>query len=106
MLHTGFWRDAGTPQEYLQANLDALSGHLPMSKAAWENSSWKSKDNWVHKNATVEGQITRSIVGNNAHVPQRASLVDCVVWDNAVVPVGEHIRCIFHDGGKLQVNAP
>jgi len=102
-IHHGFWRDAGTPVEYLQANLDALAGDLPIGDNIWDGAMKDVGNNWISQSASVKGHLENCIVGPNATIPENAALRDCVVWDGVVVQEGKHQRCIFHDGGMLQV---
>ena len=99
IVHGGCWRDTGTPPEYLEANLDALDGVLPVAEDSWSTAHNGPGNCWVHESATVSGDISHSIIGANATIPPAATLVDCVVWDGVSVPDGVHKGAIFHDGG-------
>ena len=103
MIHPGQWVDAGTPADYLEANLQALRGELVLSIDPWIHAQNGFKGSWVSKAAKVQGEIRESVIGANARVPDGATLEECVVWDNATVPPGKHSRSIFHDGGTLVI---
>ena len=107
LLHDGFWVDTGTPIEYWRANMAALRGDfsLPFDGWAETNSICKERDSWVHESATIEGSVRDSIVGAEATIHARASLTECIVWDGVDVPEGNYTKCIFHDGGILDLNA-
>ena len=104
IMHTGTWFDTGLPHEYLQANLQALRGELPLSINVWNDAHDRFHSSWVHNKAVVSGSLEHSIIGKNAQVPEQTALHSCVVWDGVTVPTGEYQHCIFHDGGVLQVD--
>jgi MurNAc alpha-1-phosphate uridylyltransferase len=106
--HGGTWLDVGDPKAYLQANLAVLDGSLslpldPFPKAA----KGRPGQYWIGPDAVVEGELHRSIVGANAHVPTSARLDECVVWDGVEVPPGQHRRVIFAGSEEMAwVNIP
>jgi mannose-1-phosphate guanylyltransferase len=101
--HTSTWFDAGFPNEYLKANLDALNGRIPLSIDPWANAQDGFEGSWVHKSAVVRGSLTNTIIGADAVVAEGAVLDSCVVWDGVEVPAGEYFQCVFYDGGRLDV---
>ena len=94
-LHHGQWVDAGTPNDYLTANLLALAGKITLPIDQWKDADAQYQGCWVSKEADVEGKVHNTIVGKNSHVPKDATLTNCVVWDGVTVPAGEHLECIF-----------
>ena len=103
--HPGRWIDIGTPADYLAANLAVLDGTLTTALPVWERGEGRLGDHWVGRGARVEGPLTRTIVGDRATVPADARLTECVVWDGAVVPPGDHHGAVFFDHGVLQVSS-
>ncbi|MEC7985859.1 MAG: sugar phosphate nucleotidyltransferase [Myxococcota bacterium] len=103
ILHDGVWFDTGLPQEYWEANMQALRGELILSIDPWEEANPRYDNNWVHRNAEVAGTIHSCVIGAQAVVPARTVLDQCIVWDSVVVPEGEYSRCIFHEGGCLSL---
>ena len=102
-IHNGQWVDAGTPDDYLTANLLALNGKISLSIDQWAHANRQYEGCWVSTEAQVKGKVVNTIVGDGAFVPRTASLRDCVVWDGVNVPDGEHVQCIFFgDGQKHQ----
>ena len=71
-----YWLDAGTPESYLQANLDYAG------------------DDAVHAEAVVDesAHLERAIVGPGAHVGPEATLTDCVVLAGARIDAGARIH--------------
>jgi len=100
-MHRGAWFDVGTPEAYLQANLDALTGKLVLPVDPWSVGKKGAGGCWVGPAAQIDGQTDASIIGDGAHIPANASLHECVVWDGVKVPAGEHHRCIFFGDGQL-----
>ena len=97
--HRGAWRDIGTPAAYLQANLDALAGRLPLPVDPWTRGERRG-GSWIGPGARVRGSVERSVVGEGARVPAGARLEACVVWDGAEVPPGRWRRTVFTGAGK------
>ena len=90
-----YWLDAGTPETYLQANLDLLPGE---------------GDGSVHETATVAdtAHLERSVVGAGAEVGAEATLTDALVLEGAVVEPGARVhrsivgpRAIIRRGAEL-----
>lgn len=116
---TAYWRDLGTPENYLQAHFDMLDGLLqgPTYPAPWVAMSASVDpraevgrhvaigpgaviaprarlDRCVlHAGALVEtdAQIGGSIVGPNARVERGARLAACVIGEGAVVNEGDSL---------------
>lgn len=132
LLHQGDWIDVGNPQEYLRANLDALSGRLVLGLDPWARAGFAQRDKhgettilghptrcdihpsarlmppfWIGQGAVIEqGAVVGPsvVVGGGARVRAQAHIERCVVWDGAQVPRAEHAEnVIFHDGGACAV---
>jgi len=81
-----FWRDIGTPDDYLRLHKELLTGSveqksvLPAVSGQW----------LVDRQAQVAGDAVLSGWGciGKAAIGSGVSLHNCVVWDNAVVPEG------------------
>jgi mannose-1-phosphate guanylyltransferase len=85
-----FWRDIGTPEDYLQVHADLLTGSgthsLPLARPA---ASWLvSPEAAIGENVRLEGW---GCIGR-AEVGAGAVLRNCVVWDDAVIPPGSCLR--------------
>ena len=77
-----YWIDAGTPGQYLRAQLDLLDGHRGRS---WPGVSAEAE---VDLSATVE----RSVVAAGARVEAGAIVRDAVVLTGAVVSSGSRVE--------------
>lgn len=86
----GYWRDIGTPESYMTANRDALTGKIPWLRLPRPGSSTDSSEQtFIHPAATIEPdvQLSRTIViGAGAHVGSNARLADVVLLPGAAVP--------------------
>ncbi len=101
-LHSGYWRDLGTLDDYHQVNRDALTGEIRLEIPGQRTpEGWFGKAVKVHKQAAVKGPVVlgdgvrieagavveRSVVGNGCHVSAGARIVDSVLWER--VEIGE-----------------
>lgn len=103
----GYWRDVGSPEAHLAANLDALAGtfdgrgipdFLLDGWLRWDG------DAYVGESARCEGALLeKTVVGRGARVDARARLRRCVVWDGAPVPEGEHEDTVFTPRAQLRL---
>jgi mannose-1-phosphate guanylyltransferase len=75
-----FWRDIGTPEDYLDLHRELLTGR---------------QDNWcISEQTGVAGDarlLDWGAVGAGAKIGAGARLCRCVVWDHAVV--ADHAVC-------------
>lgn len=87
-----YWLDAGTPETYLQANLDLLPA---------DGSS-------VHPDATVDASahVERSVVGAGATVGADATLTEAIVLAGATIEPGARVhRSIVGAGATVHTGA-
>lgn len=87
-----YWLDAGTPETYLQANLDLV----PADDVA------------IHEDATVSpsAHIERSVVGPGATIGDEATLTEAVVLQGATIEAGARIhRSIVGPGAIVRSGA-
>lgn len=103
IVHTGAWVDVGTPEAYLQANLDVLHGRVTAPADPWARGQRGPGDSWVGAGAVMEGTVSGCVIGAGATVPAGASLTDCVVWDGCTAPSASLKRAVIYDDGVLQL---
>ena len=87
-----YWLDAGTPETYLQANLDLLPA---------DGSS-------VHPEAFVadSAHVERSVIGAGASIGEDATLTEAVVLDGATIEAGARVhRSIVGAGATVRAGA-
>jgi NDP-sugar pyrophosphorylase family protein len=86
--YRGSYTDAGTPTDYLAANLRVADAHGGLLTA---------------DGATVTGPAQRAVVGAGAEV--RGALTRSVVWPEGYVAAGEHLTDAVRVGRDLTVPA-
>ncbi len=90
----GYWRDVGTPESYLQANLDVIAGRVSLLEAP----NWMRPDTFDEKaeidslslvdpSCTLKAgvQIVNSVVSRNCYIEDRARI------ENSLVRTGSRI---------------
>lgn len=100
--HPGYFRDLGTPQNYLQAHEDLLRGVSRFPQPPTEAEVWRGAGAVVDPSSTVLGPtalgagarvgpgcvVRRCVLGPGATVGAGARLEDCVLAPGAAVPPG------------------
>jgi mannose-1-phosphate guanylyltransferase len=95
LASNGYWIDIGTPQAYLQANLDVLSGRYGGSKA---RSLLADEDAFV----AVEANVSCSCLGRGACVEAGATVTESVLLPGAIVGSGATLaRSILGEGARV-----
>lgn len=94
VAENNYWLDIGTPQRYLQANLDLLDGKI---NAAFEfdNNSIVGENSLIKNGAIVK----KSIIGANVTIEDGALIENSVIWSNAKIGTNAQIidSVIGHD---------
>ncbi|GAB2469694.1 mannose-1-phosphate guanylyltransferase [Jatrophihabitans fulvus] len=88
-VHTGYWRDFGTPADFVQGSCDLVLGRAPSPAVSVPGASL------VLPGATVDGTAFLSMgttVGAGASVGRRATVEGSVLFDGARVGPGAIIR--------------
>ncbi|MGH9086090.1 MAG: sugar phosphate nucleotidyltransferase [Acidimicrobiales bacterium] len=89
-----YWIDAGTPDTYLAANLDLVSGVRGPA------------EDGIHPTSVVVGSVTRSVVGAGARVEAGAEVSGSVLLAGAVVGAGATVRSsIVGPGAQVGAHA-
>lgn len=85
----GYWMDIGTPDKYLQANLDALSGRYTTSAVPRPGEAASC----IAPEASVgpRARVSSSCVGRGAVIEDGASIVDSVILPGAMVSQGASV---------------
>ncbi len=100
----GYWMDIGTPEKYLQANLDALSGSYPDPA----RPQVSPEGVLLGEGATVaEGaRVSSACLGAGATVHDGAEVTDSVLLPGAVVERGASVaNCILGEGAIVGAKA-
>lgn len=91
---TAYWRDIGTPESYLQANLDVLAGHVASDGP--RGDAYRAPGASVADGATVDGG---SSLGAGATVQPGAHVSGSVVLDGATIEAGAHVHASIIGAG-------
>lgn len=90
-----YWLDIGTPEAYLQGNLDAIDSDLGGGNHIGEHAT-------IHGNTTVH----RSIIGRGASIAQGAIIRESVLLPGAVIEEGATIeRSIIGENATIGAGA-
>jgi NDP-sugar pyrophosphorylase family protein len=121
IAHDGTWFDVGTPQAYLQANLMAVRGELPLpldphTRAyLWLGAGSTMERHgatligplWLGQDVTLgEGAVLGPdvVLGDGAVIGAGVTLTQSVVWDGAELAAGASLKhAIVYDGGTLEL---
>jgi mannose-1-phosphate guanylyltransferase len=81
-----FWRDIGTPADYLRLHGELLGGPAEKKPVDAASGRWLIHAGaWIADDAVLTGW---GCIGSGASVGSGAHLQNCVVWDNAAVAAG------------------
>ncbi len=100
VMKGNYWRDIGTPESYLKAHHDFLSGKIKGFKAAKTNQSdiataaIVDKHSIVGENCVVKpnAKIINSVIGAGVHIEEKAVIENSVVWSHTRISSSAHIH--------------
>jgi NDP-sugar pyrophosphorylase family protein len=116
-VHTGFWRELGTPQRYLQGSLDLLrmgdAGYLQrirVREGVYSATPIRALRGTADplflagEGVTMESQCSaaEAVVGNRVILRRRSSILRSILWDD--VEAGEESalsECIATSGARI-----
>ena len=103
-----YWLDTGTPDAYLRAHRDFLSGRrgeIPAPDAAPDRDLGAGV--WtIGEVAAAPGTVTRSLLGRGASVAPGATVVDSVIGAGAVVEEGASVAdTVLLPGARVAARA-
>ncbi|WP_158068540.1 glucose-1-phosphate adenylyltransferase family protein [Serinicoccus sp. CUA-874] len=110
---TGYWKDVGRPQAYLQAHRDLLTGRVDVFGHAdrpvlgqtlpgppgWVGEEGELVDAMVGPGSRVRGRVVRSVLGRGVQVQAGALVEDSVLLDDVLVEAGARVRTSVVDRG-------
>lgn len=86
-----FWRDIGTPEDYLQLHRELLDD----SAAIESSATGKKEGNWIFGEAVQLGKNVQlhewGCLGDGVRIGDSATLSRSVVWDQAQIPANSRI---------------
>ncbi|MEO5858605.1 MAG: NDP-sugar synthase [Pyrinomonadaceae bacterium] len=99
VLEDDYWQDIGTPQSYLSAHLDILSGKAGFALGDSADSIETSPTAFIENSILGEGcqvkpnaRITNSVLGPGVHVEEKAVIENSVLWAHTRVSTFAKIR--------------
>ncbi len=106
----GYWLDIGTPEKYVQANLDVLAGRLPGAAdavAADSDLGGTVRDSVVGAGCSVavDAVVERSVLLAGSRVEAGARLSDSVLGPGAVLKAGAVAADLTLVGAGVEVAA-
>jgi len=113
MRLSGYWRDAGRPEAYLQAHRDLLRGRVDvfsepgrpvLGRATLGPPALIGEDARVQRSmigpqSVVRGTVRDSVLGPRVVVESGAVVEDCVLLEDVVVRAGAHLASSVIDSG-------
>lgn len=111
----GYWRDLGTPANYLRAHLDLLEGRgldladpgwpiltePPLLAPAFIREGAVVENTLIAPGAVVHGTVRRSIVGSGARVEAGAVVEDSVLLNRVRLEAGAMVRHAIVDSDAV-----
>ena len=100
VMNDNYWRDIGTPESYLAAHHDLLSGqiqHFEIEKsgsAEISHTAIVDKTSIIGANCIIKpnARILNSVLGAGVHVEEKAFIENSVVWAHTRISNSAHIQ--------------
>lgn len=100
-----YWIDTGTPETYVQSQLDQLEGASAIAASARVHPDATVELSVVGADAVVDrgAVVRRSVLLPRAHVQADATVEDCAIGEGAVVGAGARLDqlCVLGDGYRV-----
>lgn len=113
-LMGAYWLDIGTPESYLKANLDILSGKVKDVHAVSEKDSDIATAAAIDENSVFGHEcvikpnvrIANSVLGSGVHVDEKAVIENSVIWPHCRISASSDVReCVIGRGSYIGKNA-
>lgn len=99
VMNDEYWRDIGTPESYLAAHMDILSGKVKVESAESSASQESSPTAYVADSILGEGctlkpnsSVRNSVLGTGIHVEEKAVIEDSVIWPHCRISTFAEIK--------------
>lgn len=94
-----YWRDIGTPDSYLAAHMDILSGKVKVESPDSSASQESSPTAYVDESILGDGctlkpnsSVKNSVLGAGIHVEEKAVIEDSVIWPHCRISTFAEIK--------------
>ena len=100
-----FWRDVGTPKDYMEATQYLLKGKNLMDEGAVVDG--KVSSSVLGKDSNVAGEARSSVLFDNVKVEEGALVEDSLIGSRTTIGKGAHIEpnCVIGDNVVIEENA-
>jgi len=100
IMQNNYWRDLGTPESYLQAHHDFLSGKIKNFEFEKSGNSEISHTALVDKTSVIgadciikpNSRVINSVIGNGVHIEEKAIIENSVVWAHTRISNSAQIK--------------
>ena len=100
IMKENYWRDIGTPQSYLEAHHDFLSGQIKgfrieiSSKSDVATTAIVDKNTIIGENCVIKpnAKIINSVIGAGVHIEDKTVIENSVVWAHTRISSQAHIQ--------------
>ena len=103
-----YWLDTGTPEQFLEANLDVLQGrrkNKPAMPIASIHTTAKVEDSVIGTASHIEAEATvkHSVLFNDCHICRWATIIDSVLADEVYVGEGTRLEgCVIGSNQRIE----
>lgn len=95
-----YWRDIGTPANYLSAHHDFLSGKITgfeLEKTSASDVATRAeidKTSFIGEGCVIKPgvRIVNSVIGNGVHIEEKAVIENSVIWSHTRISTAAEIR--------------
>ncbi|MEE3255991.1 MAG: NDP-sugar synthase, partial [Actinomycetota bacterium] len=108
MPSSAYWLDAGTPEQFIKANLDALMGRR-LGEVTIQRCNIDSRAEVVDSVVGTDSQIgalsvvERSVLFQNCEINEETVIIDSVLSDSVYVGAGARLeRCVIGRGQRVE----
>ncbi|MDQ6785914.1 MAG: NDP-sugar synthase [Acidobacteriota bacterium] len=99
VLRENYWRDIGTPESYLRAHRDFLSGKIKgfeiekTAKSQIATAAVVDKNSIIGAGCTIKpnARVINSVIGEGVHIEEKAVVENSVVWSHAHISSAAHV---------------
>ena len=106
-----YWLDTGTPEQFLEANMDVLQGrrkNKPTMPKAIVHPAAQIEESVIGTGSHIDAEavVQRSVLFNDCHVSRGATIVNSVLSDEVYVGEGTRLEgCVIGSGQRIEAGA-
>ncbi len=100
ILRGNYWRDIGTPESYLSAHHEFLSGKIKgfeierTSKFELATAAIVDKDSVIGADCVIKpnARVINSVIGEGVHIEEKGVVENSVIWSHTRISSAAHIK--------------